>query len=606
MGNWSINSQNLPEAEVIKYNLEISARRGNLTQHYDIQIKINNRSGEKYGKIQIPYSKIMKASKINAQIEDSYGNVVRKLKKEEIVDKSAISDFSFYEDDFVKEFTLKHNSYPYYIDYSFELHMNEFLSIAHWDPVIDNDIPTHNASLKLTVPINYPIRYKDRFIDDFKTDTTDQDCYYEWRTSYNEKLEHELLSPPLDQFLPTVVIVPEMFEFETNGSFKSWNDFGNWQHELIKDLGSLPDSEKEKIKSLISGIKDTVEQIKILYHYLQDETRYINISIETGGLKPYPASYVADKKYGDCKALTNYFKSVLDFIGIKSYYTKVLSGYPIDKIDQSFPSQQFDHIILYVPLIKDTLWLDCTSDGPFNYLGTFTQNRFAFIIKDDSSMFIKTPSLSIKDVLIDRNVTFHNDTDNELYVKFRYRYRGYLFEQLANISNNMSQNRKDRIVRNDFVQNGFEITNYQISIPHRDSTYIDLTYTAKPNNHYKKYGNDLIIKVLPTDFPKLNVPGERQLPVQIDFPIAYNDTINYIVPDKYKIVNYPQNNNINNEVGNYSLQVKSEGQIITLIRNFVLNTGYYDQNEYEKFYLFVKEVQDTDDKSIIVSELKQH
>ena len=55
----------------------------------------------------------------------------------------------------------------------------------------------------------------------------------------------------------------------------------------------FPEKETSKINSLIKGIDDEKQKIRVLYHYLQDETRYINISLETGGLKPRRASYVA-------------------------------------------------------------------------------------------------------------------------------------------------------------------------------------------------------------------------------------------------------------------------------------------------------------------------
>ena len=155
----------------------------------------------------------------------------------------------------------------------------------------------------------------------------------------------------------------------------------------------------EMLAQMLVIVTNKQEQIKILYHYLQDETRYVNISIKTGGLKPFPAAFVTEKKYGDCKALTNYMKAMLSHIGITSYYSKIFAADAVKNIDKSFPSQQFNHVILCVPFEKDTIWLDCTSKGPFNYLGTFTQNRDAYIIKKNSSFFAKTPVLKFKDVL---------------------------------------------------------------------------------------------------------------------------------------------------------------------------------------------------------------
>ena len=56
-----------------------------MTKNLYYEIKINNRAGEKYTKIAIPFSKLIKSSKIEAFVKDSNGRTVKKLKKSDIV-----------------------------------------------------------------------------------------------------------------------------------------------------------------------------------------------------------------------------------------------------------------------------------------------------------------------------------------------------------------------------------------------------------------------------------------------------------------------------------------------------------------------------------------
>jgi hypothetical protein len=76
--------------------------------------------------------------------------------------------------------------------------------------------------------------------------------------------------------------------------------------------------------------------------------------------------------------------SLLKAVGIKSYYALIKAGKQDYFLMEDFPSNQFNHAILCVPLQKDTVWLECTSQvQAFGYMGDFTGNRKALIVTED-------------------------------------------------------------------------------------------------------------------------------------------------------------------------------------------------------------------------------
>jgi hypothetical protein len=82
----------------------------------------------------------------------------------------------------------------------------------------------------------------------------------------------------------------------------------------------LPEETKNKVHELTDKLQDKNEKIKVLYDFLQKNTHYIIMQLGIGGWQPLEASYVSIKKYGDCKALSNFMIALLKEAGITAKY----------------------------------------------------------------------------------------------------------------------------------------------------------------------------------------------------------------------------------------------------------------------------------------------
>ena len=91
--------------------------------------------------------------------------------------------------------------------------------------------------------------------------------------------------------------------------------------------------------ALISLTLILLEKAKIVYRYVQDNTRYISVQVGIGGIQPIAAIEVDELKYGDCKGLTNYTQALLDIAGVESFYTIVQAGKEIVDFDSDFASR---------------------------------------------------------------------------------------------------------------------------------------------------------------------------------------------------------------------------------------------------------------------------
>ena len=205
------------------------------------------------------------------------------------------------------------------------------------------------------------------------------------------KLEKHSGSPY--SYQPAVFLGPNKFQLDDyDGDMTSWKNLGDWINNLYLKTTGLADDKKLFYQGMVKNAKTDREKAEILYGYMQNNMRYVSIQLGIGGLRPFPASFVDDKKYGDCKALSNYLKSALDAVGVKSSIVIIQGGMNPRNVLEDFPANYFNHAILCIPQAKDTIWLECTSTTlPFAELGPFTENRKAMMVTDNGGALVNTP-----------------------------------------------------------------------------------------------------------------------------------------------------------------------------------------------------------------------
>jgi hypothetical protein len=185
------------DAELINQQRVIEVSEGKLVQTDYFEICIYNRNGDKYAEVSIPFTRMYKVSDIEASISDISGIEVRKLKKSDIIERSESSPISFYDDTYVKEFALRNHTYPYTIKYSYRIEASQFMFITRWFPVIDYEIPTRQASLRISTPTAYRINYISNLVDRPEIDSIAGQINYSWVTSYKNPVKPENYSPPI-------------------------------------------------------------------------------------------------------------------------------------------------------------------------------------------------------------------------------------------------------------------------------------------------------------------------------------------------------------------------------------------------------------------------
>ena len=592
-----IHSQGV-DCEIISQYSRIQLNGKKLMRTDSVLIQINNLNGDDYAAVYIPYSKGDKISIKEAWIEDVYGNIVRKLKNGDINDRNAVSNASLYTDHFIKHFELKHNKYPYRIRYTYTAVYDKFLRLYSFYP---GGIPQGKVKVVVESPNDRPVVYRQEHIDEPLIEKDKEKTRYLWTFSYSGRKRETDAWYETSTDYPYLTVQPLDFEFKEKGNFRTWEDYGNWYYRLNRGRDVLPEAEKQKIDRLLAGIDNPKEKIRVLYEYLQSTTRYINVSIKYGGLQTYPADYVCSYRYGDCKALVNYMKAMLAYVGIESHTTTVYLDEIPKTVHEDFPGgHYFNHAILCVPMEKDTMYLECTAKNhPAGYIHSQIQNRRALPVKETGSQLVSIPAMQAEDVLCSRKTTVRMNEDGSLDVNLTEKKRGADYEFYSGIAAGIDKNTIDKYIRN-FIFEGvnIELTSYEIKDTFDIKPSAAFNCRGKITNHYKIYGKNMVLNPIPVHLAAYETPDNRKYGVQINFPIYQQDTVVYVLNDKTHLKPVKDSLSIETAYGQYHFGYEAEGQQIWIRKSLLINAGKYPIDTYTEFYDFIQKIKNSENKKL--------
>ncbi|MFV0467941.1 MAG: DUF3857 domain-containing protein [Dysgonomonas sp.] len=583
-------------SEIISSVSYIQLKGDKLIRTDSVVLQINDRKGDDEAQIEIFYSKGDKVSIESAYITDQSGNIVRKLKNSEIKDRSAISDISLYEDDFVKSFELKHNVYPYRISYITKSTTSRFIGIYRYRPTV-RSIKYNKVTVEAST--DSPIKYMQKNMAEPVISNVGEATSYTWTFSQDSFKPEVNMSYESADF-PELCVLPQNINFGVKGSFENWQTYGNWIYRLNQNRDVLPGLEKQNIDRLISGIQSDKDKARVLYKYMQDNTRYINVSIKYGGMQTYPADYVCTNRYGDCKALTNYMKAMLKYIGIDSFITAIKSDDAVPEIDSDFPDPgSFNHVILTIPFGNDTTFLECTSKNmPFGYIHSNIQGRKALLTDEKLSRLISVPSMNPNDTKCSKTLEVDVDKINPTTnINLTATERGNSYEILNNISASIRKNNVDMYVRNYIFAGSYDLVNYKFETENRDSAKIVSQINCKMQNLHKIYGNNLILKPFAVNTDRYETPADRKFAVQLDSPKYQQDTVIYSFSEA-TISKIPENISICSPYGKYNLDYELSDNKLIVRKSVLINAGKYTLEDYPLFYKFIYSIKQNENKNI--------
>lgn len=576
------------------------------TYHIRKVVTILNPEARDSGKLILPYGGFQNINNVEGALYSENGKLIRRLHEDDGMDLSLSEGYTLYQDTRLKIFELYHDDYPYTVVYDYEIALKGLLSLPTFYPQSRNQY-VEKARLEVRIPRDLNLNFHSSNVaETVLKSSSEQDSVFVWQLKDLEPLKQEPYGRSFVEATPSILLAIETFKMaDSEGKMDSWNSFGQWYYSLAKNRNELPIPVQREVETIFENAGDRRQGIKELYEYMQNKTRYVSIQLGLGGWQPYEATFVEEKGYGDCKALTNYMQAILHHVGVEAYPVLIKNSTENTDIVTEFPSNQFNHVILWVPE-ADTIWLESTSQTiPFNYIGLGNSDRHGLAVTPDSSFLIKTPLYDHRSNRTNEVTSLQLDREGKAVMNIRRSYSGYYIDQLFGNLAGKSKSGRIKWVYENLPFDTFDIDEINFSdLDNKESEPV-LSFDISNVRIASKTGSRLFVPVnklnkWQDEFPAMTDARDEE--VYLDFSFREVNSTTLKLPEGYVVEAMPKSIELETDFSTYHLKLdRNKNNEIEITRVLEITEKLLPAEKYDELRDFFLSVDEYDSKNIVLN-----
>ncbi len=555
------------------------------------RILVTKKSDENLNRIITIDNDFIKTKAIKGRILTTGGIQIKKIQKKDIKKLDGYDSDSFLTDQKIKVAFINHKDVPYILEIETETEFKSLFFWPEWNPQCE--LPVKEAVYRLERPADIKYTYYAKGINKNPTLSKKGNKIIEtWNAGYIPGYLKEDYSPPEFKKQFFIRFAPEEFklgEYVKKGN--SWDSYGKWYSELAKNRYDISDDLKAKLQNMKNQAGSKRELISQIYTLLQNETRYVLVSIDISGWQPDKAANVYTNKYGDCKGLSTLMIGMLKEVGIESHPALTLTR-DRGTVIKDFPSVQFNHVIVMVPLEQDTVWLECTSDiTSAGELPAGAEGVYCLVMTENGGNLVKTPESTYKDNVnktsLEGTLRINGILDFNLKISYsgnnKYLIRRYLIN---------NKDKHEIIIKNLFEKNSGNMSISQYAIDNIDNN-LEKDVKITINGSIQKFAQSTRSRIIlnPNILHRYSINSisrdkQRISPVYYDNPYSFIDSIQIKLPENYSFEGGSPNNEINENFAEYVSNSSFKDGILKFYRKLSIKQKIIIPEMFEAFQKF--------------------
>ena len=505
------------------------------------------------------------------------------------------------------------------VGYQYELEEHPLVLQESWD--FQGEIPVRESHFSLQLPAGW--EYKASWLNYPAAKPNDAgNSQWQWVVNDLKEIRAEDDMPPVSGLAGQMIV--SFFPPGgpgTNG-FSNWQEMGNWYRNLTSGRGDASAQIKQKVAALTASAPTTLEKIRILARFVQQDIRYVAIELGIGGWQPHPAADVFTFRYGDCKDKATLLGSMLHEIGVDSYYLPINTQR--GSITLETPAYRgFNHVILAIklppgvsdpsliatmqhPKLGKILFFDPTNEvTPFGQIGGYLQSNYGLLVLPEGGELVellKQPSTmnSIRrtaKLTLDPTGKLQGDVEEIRVGDQAWTQRW----ALRTVTKDVDRIKPIENLLADSIPN-FHITKASVINFQQTDQPFGFNYSFEAENYAKNAGNLLLVRprVLGSKSKALMETKEpRKFAVEFDGPVRDTDKFEITMPPGYEVDDLPPPVDADYSFASYHSKTEVTGNVIGYTRTFEvkeLSVPVSKAEELKKFYRIIA----TDERNTVV------
>jgi len=451
------------------------------------------------------------------------------------------------------------------------------------------EVPVREAHYSLQLPAGW--EYKAVWLNHPEVTASGGAGQWQWVVNDIKAIKPEGGMPPWQGIAGVMIVSLFGSAGGQNNGFADWKAMGKWETSLTNWRREASPEIKKKTAEITANAPTTLAKMRVLAQFMQKDIRYVAIQLGIGGWQPHPAPEVFLHKYGDCKDKATLFGTMLNEIGVESYY--VVINTERGTITPATPATRwFDHVILAIrlpdqlndpslhmiiahPKLGRLLIFDPTDEfTPFGHLRGELQESYALLVTADGGELIMLPQLPAALNGVVRTAKLMLAPNGTLSGDFVEQRNGdYGTQQRASLKSVTKDTDRVKFIESMISHSlsAFQLTKASFSNLNQLDQPFGYQYSLVAQNYAKTAGNLLLVRprVLGSNSSDLLEKKEpRMYPVEFDGPMKNTDTIEIALPAGYEVDDLPPPVNADYSFASYHSKTEVNGNTLKYTRTF--------------------------------------